>query len=145
MFKEIRLRTTSKVTDIPFPWESDRVPFLILSEDTSRISQAKTKTQKQNALNSLGRNDVLLAAWPGVYSQDIFLVDDLTQPKRALGILKTHDYNLKDIGPEDKVYVDGKISEVDSVTHRRNGQTQVTLPNGRTFHSNSSKSLPVVI
>lgn len=145
MFKEIRLRTTSKVTGKDFPWLDDMTPFIILSDQRSLISQAKTQPQKLLAMQDLRENDIVLAAWPGKYSQDVFLVDDLDEPKRALGMLpNTRTFRLDNITPGLQVYVDGKITWVDAVTKRRNGVTQITLTNGRTFHSNSTTSMQVV-
>jgi hypothetical protein len=67
-----------------FPYKSKKVPFILIY--AGQISQAKGIGDKREvcAIAAGDPNAVLLAAWPGEYSQDVFLIDD---PAKAAGAL----------------------------------------------------------
>ena len=48
---------------------------------------AQNKTDKRNAIHLAQTSDsaVLLAAWPGEWSQDVFLIDDLDAASKVIG------------------------------------------------------------
>ena len=64
-----------------FPWDSKRSPLIKIDLEKETIEQAKSKWEKVDMLRSAVGNDkvIILAAWPGEWSQDIFLVDDIDQ------------------------------------------------------------------
>jgi hypothetical protein len=69
------LRRASGVGDA-FPYDGQRVTFILIKNGA--VTQAKTRAQKRNALaEAMTEGAILLAAWPGEWSQDIFVVDDL--------------------------------------------------------------------
>ncbi len=59
-----------------FPWRWGLLTLIRLSADGA-VTQAKRITEKRELLEAASPNDCVLAAWPGEYSQDIFVVDDL--------------------------------------------------------------------
>lgn len=69
-----------------FPWSSSRVPFIFIDGTTGDVTSGKTITEKMGMLlkHSAKRGDILLAAWPGQWSTDVFEVD---KPEEALNNL----------------------------------------------------------
>ncbi len=67
-----------------FPYGSKKVPFILITAGT--VTQAKSPGDKRGfcakALADPGA--VLLAAWPGEWSQDVFLIDDPAAAAEAL-------------------------------------------------------------
>jgi hypothetical protein len=63
-----------------FPYKSPKVPFILIAG--GQITQAKGIGDKRAACATAAADPeaVLLAAWPGEWSQDIFLLD----PVKAL-------------------------------------------------------------
>lgn len=60
-----------------FPFRSPRVPLIRISLEKGTITQAKNKTEKKKLLLTSLDNDIVLAAWPGEWSQDVFHVDNV--------------------------------------------------------------------
>lgn len=58
------------------------------------ISYAKTVEEKHNMAFNYKH---ILVCWPGLYSQDIFYVDDLDALKKALGFIPKVEKTRKDI------------------------------------------------
>jgi hypothetical protein len=78
---ETHLRKTS---DNPnFPWKSKLCPFIRIKA-SGEVKQGKTIEQKVELLAGSDKGDLLLAAWPGQWSQDIFVVDDWAEAKTML-------------------------------------------------------------
>jgi hypothetical protein len=65
----------------PVPWESRTVALTRIARDGT-VTATNTLTGKRAMLAEPG--GLILAAWPGQYSQDVFVVDD---PKAALDAL----------------------------------------------------------
>jgi len=59
-----------------FPYTGNKVTFIKISTEKHLITQAKTKTEKRDMLSQAGETDVFLAAWPGKWSQDVFVISD---------------------------------------------------------------------
>lgn len=76
-----QLRRASSVGD-NFPYAAGRVTFILIKDGI--ITQAKTRSQKRNVLQEAITDGVLLAAWPGEWSQDVFVVDDLDAATAAV-------------------------------------------------------------
>jgi len=53
------------------------------------VTQAKSDAEKRAMLGAADDRDLLLAAWPGEWSQDIFVVDDLKSARLALVLPRT--------------------------------------------------------
>jgi hypothetical protein len=68
------LRHASGSADV-FPWRARDVTFLLITT-TGRVSQAQGIAEKRALLETADENDCLLAAWPGRWKQDIFVIDD---------------------------------------------------------------------
>lgn len=79
----IVLRRTSE--NDSFPWEGRLVTLVQVAPD-GNVRQAKTDGEKRALLNTARDVDLVLAAWPGEWSQDIFVVDDLRAARLALGL-----------------------------------------------------------
>lgn len=77
------LRRTSAAES--FPWLS-RLVTLIHIDQSGVVSQAKTDAEKRAVLGGAGDRDLLLAAWPGEWSQDVFVVDDVVGARLAVGL-----------------------------------------------------------
>lgn len=77
------LRRTSSV-DGRFPWRGQTVT-LIRVDAKGIVTQATRITDKRTLLLEAGPKDLVLAAWPGQWSQDVFLVDDLKAARAELG------------------------------------------------------------
>lgn len=81
------LRKCSEVRDVLFPWKSASVALIHVSvaEPTrGTVRYARTIGDKRALLDGLQKGDCLLAAWPGQYKQDIFVVDDLKAARAGL-------------------------------------------------------------
>ncbi|MFH9964079.1 hypothetical protein ACH4PR_22285 [Streptomyces mirabilis] len=77
------LRRTSSVEG-GFPWRGQTVT-LIQVDAKGVVTQATRVTEKRTMLAQAGTKDLILAAWPGQWSQDVFMVDDLKAAREALG------------------------------------------------------------
>jgi hypothetical protein len=66
-----------------FPYRERHVTFLRLAVD-GNVTQAKGITEKRAMLADLHSDDLLLAAWTGNYSTDIFVLDDSAAVRDAL-------------------------------------------------------------
>lgn len=80
-FDASTLRRTS-VTD-HFPWGGNKVT-LIRIDMNGVVTQASKITEKRQLLAEAGKKDMVLAAWPGEWRQDVFWVDDLDAARRSL-------------------------------------------------------------
>lgn len=68
------------------PWSSGKLTLIAQNSFDGQIRYAKTLDEKKEL--AWANVDWILVCWPGVYSQDIFLVDDLTEFRKALGFKK---------------------------------------------------------
>src|ERR1700694_868377 len=68
------LRRTSALGEV-FPWRAQDVTFVCVTAD-GLVTQAQTIGEKRAILEAADDGDLLLAAWPGQWRQDIFVVDD---------------------------------------------------------------------
>lgn len=69
------------------PWSKGTLTLVAQSPD-GQIHYAKTMEEKRQF--AWGNFKWILVCWPGQYSQDIFLIDDMTEFRKALGFkLKT--------------------------------------------------------
>ncbi|MFC4326891.1 hypothetical protein ACFPC0_03380 [Streptomyces andamanensis] len=82
-FDASSLRRTSGVEGA-FPWRGQTVT-LIRVDAKGVVTQATRITEKRTLLAQAGPKDLVLAAWPGQWSQDVFLVDDLQGAREELG------------------------------------------------------------
>jgi hypothetical protein len=85
-FDSRALRTTSSAES--FPWLARLVTLVRVAAD-GMVTQAKSDAEKRAMLGTAEDGDLLLAAWPGEWSQDIFVVDDLKAARLALGLPRT--------------------------------------------------------
>jgi len=60
------------------------VTFLRLSSE-GEVTQAKGIVDKRAMLSELHTDDLLLAAWTGNYSTDIFVLEDVAAVRSSLG------------------------------------------------------------
>lgn len=77
------LRPTSAADS--FPWLARLVTLVRVAADGT-VTQAKTDAEKRRLLGQADERDLVLAAWPGEWSQDVFVVDDLSAARLALGL-----------------------------------------------------------
>ncbi len=77
------LRATSLAASLP--WLA-RLVTLVRVTANGVVTQAKSDAEKRAMLSAADDRDLLLAAWPGEWSQDIFVVDDLQAARLALGL-----------------------------------------------------------
>jgi len=77
------LRVTSAAE--PFPWLDRRVTLVRVTPGGA-VTQAKSDGEKRAMLGNADDDDLLLAAWPGEWSQDVFVVDDLKGARASLGL-----------------------------------------------------------
>ncbi|GAA1632583.1 hypothetical protein [Actinoplanes couchii] len=82
-FDASALRSTSANPEIP--WLSEPVTLIHVGLDGS-VAQAESETEKRRMLGTAHDEDLLLAAWPGQWSQDVFVVDDLEAARLAVGL-----------------------------------------------------------
>jgi len=67
-----------------FPYLGNTVTFIRISVIDNVIQQARTKTEKRAMVTSAKESDILLAAWPGQWSQDIFVLDNRAEVLQKL-------------------------------------------------------------
>jgi hypothetical protein len=75
-----------RASEAPFPYGSRRVCY-ILADHNEGITQVHGKAELRLAIQRVraGEGEVdLLAAWPGQWRTDLFLIDDLRQLEEAL-------------------------------------------------------------
>jgi hypothetical protein len=77
------LRPTSAVQS--FPWLVKLVTLVRVTPDGA-VTQAKSDAEKRSMLGESDENDLVLAAWPGDWSQDVFVVDDLKGARVSVGL-----------------------------------------------------------
>jgi hypothetical protein len=65
------------------PWLGRSVTLLRV-DSTGVVRQAKTDSEKRALLESATSKDLVLVAWPGQWSQDIYVVDDLRAARAAV-------------------------------------------------------------
>ena len=65
------------------PWSMKTVTFLRITPDLE-VMQAKKPGEKLAMLEAAGPEDLVLVAWPGKWSQDIFVMDDRERARKAL-------------------------------------------------------------
>ncbi|MBB5936466.1 hypothetical protein [Streptomyces zagrosensis] len=82
-FDASSLRRTSTV-DVGFPWRGQTVT-LIRIDARGTVTQATRISDKRAMLAQATPKDLVLAAWPGQWSQDVFLVDDLKAAREEMG------------------------------------------------------------
>ncbi|WP_199746699.1 MULTISPECIES: hypothetical protein [unclassified Amycolatopsis] len=80
---DARLRPTSSAESLP--WLARTVTLLRVGAD-GVVTQAKTDADKRAMLGAAEDRDLLVVAWPGEWSQDLFVVDDLAAARLALGL-----------------------------------------------------------
>jgi hypothetical protein len=73
-FDASRLRRTSASGEV-FPWRAQDVTFVRVAAD-GMVTQAQTIGEKRAILEAADDGDLLMAAWPGRWRQDIFFVDN---------------------------------------------------------------------
>lgn len=64
------------------PWSKGTLTLIAQSPD-GQLHYAKTMEEKKNL--AWGNFNWIVVCWPGQYTQDIFLIDDLNEFRRALG------------------------------------------------------------
>src|SRR5580658_5074021 len=77
------LRSTSAVSS--FPWLLRLVTLVRVTPD-GVVTQAKSDAEKRTMLGEADEQDLVLAAWPGEWSQDVFVVDDLKSARVSVGL-----------------------------------------------------------
>ncbi|WP_370936450.1 hypothetical protein [Amycolatopsis sp. cg13] len=77
------LRRTSSAESLP--WLARTVTLLRVGED-GLVTQAKTDSEKRAMLGTATGQELLVVAWPGEWSQDLFVVDDLPAARLAVGL-----------------------------------------------------------
>jgi hypothetical protein len=82
-FDTSSLRRTSDADDV-FPWRARDVPFILVTV-SGLVRQAQGINDKRAMLEEAKEEDCLLAAWPGQWRQDIFVIDDRGAAIRGLG------------------------------------------------------------
>ena len=81
-FDTSSLRLTSASGEI-FPWRANDVTLIRVASDGA-VTQAQTIGEKQTMLDTAYDDDLLLAAWPGRWRQDIFVIDDRKAARQGL-------------------------------------------------------------
>ncbi|ANZ20928.1 hypothetical protein SNOUR_38500 [Streptomyces noursei ATCC 11455] len=82
-FDASSLRRASSVEG-RFPWRGQTVTLIQINAK-GIVTQATRITEKRALLAQAGPKDLVLAAWPGQWSQDVFLVDDLKAAREEIG------------------------------------------------------------
>lgn len=77
------LRRTSQNGDLPW---LDRLVTLVRVSADGEVTQATSDRDKREMIGSSGDQDLVLVAWPGQWSQDVFVVDDLSHARLSLGL-----------------------------------------------------------
>jgi hypothetical protein len=80
-FTTTGLRNASGSTRLP--WHGRAVTLICVGAD-GLVTQAKTVAEKRALLDRATRKDLVLVAWPGQWSQDIYVVDDRKAARAAL-------------------------------------------------------------
>lgn len=80
-YTTVGLRAATSASRLP--WHARAVTLICVGSD-SVVSQAKTVSEKRNLLDMAAGKDLVLVAWPGRWSQDIFVVDDRNAARAAL-------------------------------------------------------------
>ncbi|MFB8273635.1 hypothetical protein ACFC96_44700 [Streptomyces sp. NPDC055955] len=80
-FDASSLRRSS--TQDHFPWSS-RTLTLIRVSAHGVVTQATSDSEKRRLLDEATKKDMILAAWPGQWRQDVFWVDDIKAARAAL-------------------------------------------------------------
>lgn len=92
-------RKTSEVTDIRFPHGFEtRVCYFELRGGEVNWTSGRDEI-REAVLRALAGESVLYAAWPGMFQTHLFIVDDLKDAARALGVPTS---------PEEKAAMDEK-------------------------------------
>ena len=73
-FDTTSLRRASSSNDV-LPWRANDVALILVSI-AGKVTQAQTIEEKRAMLDGASADDLLLAAWPGRWRQDIFVIDD---------------------------------------------------------------------
>jgi hypothetical protein len=81
-FNASRLRRASDAARLPW---LGRSVTLIRVDTTGVVDQAKTDSEKRALLATATSKDLVLVAWPGQWSQEIYVVDDLKAARVAVG------------------------------------------------------------
>jgi hypothetical protein len=82
-FEGKALRPTSAVES--FPWLVKLVTLVRITPN-GVVTQAKSDAEKRAMLGEAEEQDLVLAAWPGEWSQDVFVVDDLKRARVSVGL-----------------------------------------------------------
>jgi hypothetical protein len=82
-FEGKALRPTSAVES--FPWLVKLVTLVRVTPN-GVVTQAKSDAEKRAMLGEAEEQDLVLAAWPGEWSQDVFVVDDLKRARVSVGL-----------------------------------------------------------
>jgi hypothetical protein len=90
------LRRTSQAA--PFPWLAKLVTLVSVTPD-GVVTQAKSDAEKCAMLAEAGDQDLVLAAWPGEWSQDVFVVDDLKGARVSVGLPRHRATSATDSAP----------------------------------------------
>lgn len=80
----MRTEGMRNASEAPIPWECTLVVLLRISGDM--VVAASRIANKRQLLSDAGPDDLILAACPDQYSQDIFVVDNVDDARAALGI-----------------------------------------------------------
>ena len=80
-FTTSNLRNASSAARLP--WLGRSVSLLCV-DTTGVVHQAKTDSEKRALLASATSRDLVLVAWPGQLSQEIYAVDDLRAARAAV-------------------------------------------------------------
>jgi hypothetical protein len=80
-FDTSTLRSASTASRLP--WLGRSVTLLRV-DSTGVVHQAKTDSEKRSLLACAMSKDLVLVAWPGQWSQDIYVVDDLRAARAAV-------------------------------------------------------------
>lgn len=81
-FDASRLRSASAAARLPW---LGRSVTLIRVDTSGVVDQAKTDSEKRALLATATSKDLVLVAWPGQWSQEIYVVDDLKAARAAVG------------------------------------------------------------
>jgi hypothetical protein len=57
---------------------------LLRIDGTGVVEQANIESEKRALMDSATSKDLVLVAWPGLWSQDIYVVDDLRAARAAV-------------------------------------------------------------
>jgi hypothetical protein len=102
-FESKALRPTSAVQS--FPWLVKLVTLIRVTPD-GVVTQAKSDAEKRSMLGGADEQDLVLAAWPGEWSQDVFVVDDLKGARASVGLSRHKVTTQATSSPPDSAYVD---------------------------------------